>query len=64
MIKMVEKNIGLSVVSCHSLKAEKGVQMLKIQNLKILKSFQSNKMNLKKSQTQLKILEILIKRLN
>ena len=35
MIKMVEKNIGLSIVSQHSLKGEKGVQILKIENLKI-----------------------------
>ena len=35
MIKMVEKNIGLSVVSHHSLKGEKGVQILNIENLRI-----------------------------
>lgn len=35
MIKMVEKNIGLSVVSSHSLQKEKGVQILKIQNLEM-----------------------------
>lgn len=38
MIKMVEKNIGLSVVSIHSLIGEKGVQILKVQNLKIQRS--------------------------
>lgn len=38
MIKMVEKNIGLSVVSSHSLKGEKGVQVLKIQNLNMQRS--------------------------
>ncbi|MES2615481.1 MAG: LysR family transcriptional regulator [Bdellovibrionota bacterium] len=38
MIKMVEKNIGISIVSHHSLKGENGVQILKIQNLKIERS--------------------------
>jgi len=38
MIKMVEKNIGLSVVSTHSLNEENGVQILRIQNLKMHRS--------------------------
>ena len=38
MIKMVKKNVGLSIVSHHALKDEKGVQVLKIQNLKISRS--------------------------
>ncbi len=35
MIKMVEKNIGLSVVSSHSLKNEKDINVLKVQGLKM-----------------------------
>ncbi len=38
MIKMVQKNIGLSVVSLHALKDEMGVQILTIQNLKMERS--------------------------
>ena len=38
MIKMVKKNIGLAIVSIHSLKDEKGIQILKIQGLKIERS--------------------------
>jgi len=38
MIKMVEKNIGLSVVSSHSLRNEKNIQVLKVQGLKMERS--------------------------
>lgn len=38
MIKMVEKNIGLSVVSAHSLRNEKNIHVLKVQGLKIERS--------------------------
>lgn len=38
MIKMVEKNIGISVVSSHSLRNESGVCVLKIQGLKMERS--------------------------
>ncbi|WP_186643831.1 LysR family transcriptional regulator [Fluviispira vulneris] len=38
MIKMVEKNIGLSIVSAHSLRNEKGIHILKIQGLKMERS--------------------------
>ena len=38
MIKMVEKNIGLSVVSSHSLTKESGVCVLDVQNLSMERS--------------------------
>jgi DNA-binding transcriptional LysR family regulator len=38
MIKMVEKNIGLSVVSSHSLRNEKDIYVLKVQGLKMERS--------------------------
>jgi DNA-binding transcriptional LysR family regulator len=38
MIKMVQKNIGLSVVSKHTIKDEKNIQILKTQNLNITRS--------------------------
>lgn len=38
MIKMVEKNIGLSIVSAHSLRNEKNIHVLKVQGLKMQRS--------------------------